>query len=129
MAAFAREATMPLDYLDFDYSEDDEGTASWDALASVAAERLPALTAEVEQLLRWASHAFAGRRGPIEEGGDWDYDLHAHQDDGQPLAIDFDATSARLQHAPATGQRIELGLTLSASAAFSQALRQRYAID
>ena len=43
---------MALDYLDFDYSEDDEGTATWDALASVTAERLPALTAEVEQLLR-----------------------------------------------------------------------------
>ena len=38
---------MPFDYLDFDYSEDDEGTASWDALASVTAERLPALTAGV----------------------------------------------------------------------------------
>lgn len=120
---------MPLDYLDFDYSEDDEGTATWDALASVTSERLPALTAEVEQLLHWASHRFAGRRGPIEEGGDWDFDLYAQQDDGQPMAIDFDTATGRLELAAAPGQRITLGLTLSASTAFSEALRRRYDID
>ncbi|WP_159918100.1 hypothetical protein [Pantoea sp. 18069] len=120
---------MPLDYLDFDYSEDDEGTATWDALASVTAERLPALTAEVEQLLRWASRTFAGRRGPIEEGGDWDFDLHAQQDDGAPLSVHYDDATGRLQLAAAPGQRTALGLTLSASAAFSDALRARYGID
>jgi hypothetical protein len=122
---------MALDYLDFDYSEDDEGTATWDALASVTAERLPALTAEVEQLLGWAGSAFAGRRGPMEEGGDWDYDLHAQQDDGRPLGVHFDAATGRLQLAAASarGQRITLGLTLSASAAFSQALRSRFALE
>lgn len=120
---------MPLDYLDFDYSEDDEGTATWDALASVAAERLPALTAEVEQLLRWAHRAFAGRRGPIEEGGDWDFDLQAQRDDGQPLAVGFDDAGGHLQLAAPPGQRITLGLTLSASAAFSEAMRARFALD
>lgn len=120
---------MALDYLDFDYSEDDEGTATWDALASVAAERLPALTAEVEQLLGWAHRAFAGRRGPIEEGGDWDYDLHAQRDDGSPVGVHFDAASGRLQLAAAPGQRTTLGLTLSASAAFSEALRSRFGLD
>ncbi|MEG0002133.1 MAG: hypothetical protein RR720_19800 [Comamonas sp.] len=122
---------MALDYLDFDYSEDDEGTATWDALASVTTERLPALTTEVEQLLRWASRAFAGRRGPIEEGGDWDFDLHAQQEDGAPLNVRYDESTGRLQlaAAQATGQRTTLGLTLSASAAFSDALRSRFGID
>ena len=119
---------MALDYLDFDYSEDDEGTASWDALASVTPERLPALTAEVEQLLRWASRAFAGRRGPMEEGGDWDFDLYAQQDDGTPLSVAYDEATGRLQLA-ATDQRTTLGLTLSASAAFSEALRSRFGIE
>ncbi|MCD2511624.1 hypothetical protein [Comamonas endophytica] len=120
---------MPLDYLDFDYSEDDEGTATWDALASVTAERVPALVAEVEQLLRWASRTFAGRRGPIEEGGEWDLDLHAQQDDGRPLAIGFDEASGHLRLGTVPGQRVTLGLTLSASTAFSEAMRRRYAID
>ena len=66
---------MTLDYLDFDYSEDDEGTGCWDAMASVPATRVPALAAEVEQLLAWAHRRFKGRRGPIEEGGDWDLSL------------------------------------------------------
>ena len=122
---------MALDYLDFDYSEDDEGTATWDALASVTAERLPALTAEVEQLLRWASRAVAGRGGPIEEGGDWDFDLHEQQEAGAPLNGRHDESTGRLQlaAAQATGQRTTLGLTLSASAAFSDALRSRFGID
>lgn len=120
---------MPLDYLDFDYSEDDEGTATWDALASVTHERVAALVAEVEQLLRWASRTFAGRRGPVEEGGDWDFDLHAQQDDGQPLAIAFDEAGGRLQLAAPPGKRVTLGLTLSASAAFSEALRTRHGLD
>ena len=120
---------MQLDYLDFDYSEDDEGTATWDALASATAERLPALAAEVEQLLRWAHRAFAGRRGAIEEGGDWDFDLQAQHDDGTPLDIRYDEATGRLQLAAASGARTSLGLTLSASAAFSDALRRQYGID
>ena len=37
---------MALDYLEFDYSEDEEGTGTWDAMASVKAERVPALPAK-----------------------------------------------------------------------------------
>jgi hypothetical protein len=55
---------MALDYLEFDYSEDEEGTGTWDAMASVKAERVPALAGEIEALLRWASQKFAGRQGP-----------------------------------------------------------------
>lgn len=119
---------MQLDYLDFDYSEDDEGTGSWDALASVTSERLPALSEEVQQLLRWA-HRFAGRRGPVEDGGDWDYDLQAQQDDGQPLPVSYDPATGRLLLATQPGQRTTLSLTLSASAAFSQALRERFELE
>jgi hypothetical protein len=75
---------MALDYLEFDYSEDEEGTGTWDAMASVKAERVPALAGEIEALLRWASQKFAGRQGALEDGNDWDYDLQAQDDDGQP---------------------------------------------
>lgn len=120
---------MRLDYLDFDYSEDEEGTGSWDALANVASERVPALIEEIEQLLRWACHAFAERRGPVEDGGDWDWDLQAQADDGQPLAVRYDAATGQLQLCPLPAQRTTLSLTLSASAAFSQALRERFALE
>ena len=36
---------MALDYLDFDYSEDAEGTGTWDAMACVQPQRLGALHA------------------------------------------------------------------------------------
>lgn len=119
---------MRLDYLDFDYSEDDEATGSWDALACVTSERLPALIEEVQRLLRWA-HRFAGPRGPVEDGGEWDYDLQAQQDDGQPLPVSYDEATGRLQLCAPAGQRTTLSLTLSASAAFSQALRERFELE
>jgi hypothetical protein len=120
---------MSLDYLDFDYSEDDEGTGCWDAMASVAAPRVPALAAEVEQLLRWAHGHFAGRRGPIEEGGDWDYELQAQDDEGQSLAWRFEAGGAgRLQSEAAARGRTTVSLSLSGSAAFAEALHQAFAI-
>lgn len=119
---------MPLDYLDFDYSEDDEGTGCWDALASVPATRVPALAAEIEQLLRWAHGRFAGRRGPVEEGGDWDYELQAQDESGHPLPWRFDARSATLHSAACGEGRTTVSLSLSGSAAFGQALGEAFGI-
>src|SRR6185369_12734006 len=45
---------MQLDYLVFDASDEDSGRESFDAMASVAPDRLPALLAEVAAVLRWA---------------------------------------------------------------------------
>ena len=112
---------MPLDYLDFDYSEDAEGTGTWDAMASVPPQRLPALHAEIARPLAWAERTFAGRRGPREEGGDWDYDLQAQHEDGAPLRIAYDAAHGRLEAEPARG-RTTVTLSLSGSAAFGEAL-------
>ena len=41
---------MTLDYLDFDYSEDEGGNGTWDAMASVAQDRWGALRAEVRHV-------------------------------------------------------------------------------
>lgn len=71
---------MTLDFLDFDYSEDTEGIGVFDAMATVRPEQLAAVHAEVEQVLAWAQDAFAGRRGPVEEGSEWDYDLQETQE-------------------------------------------------
>ena len=72
---------MTLDYLDFDYSEDTEGIGVFDAMATVRPQQLAAVHAEVEQVLGWARDAFSGRRGPVEEGGEWDYDLQEMRED------------------------------------------------
>jgi hypothetical protein len=45
---------MPLSYLDFDYSEDEQGWGNFDAMASVLPPQRPALQAELAQVLNWA---------------------------------------------------------------------------
>lgn len=54
---------MALDYLDFEYSEDEDGNGTWDAMASVTDSRWQALLGEVQQVLHWASQDYLGRRG------------------------------------------------------------------
>lgn len=118
---------MALDYLDFDYSEDFDGNGTWDAMAAVQPERLPALRAELAQLLAWAHAAFAGRQGPCEDGGDWDYDLQAQDETGQPLHARYGAGTLDLEGAPGGGLTT-VTLTLSGSPAFGAALRERWGV-
>ena len=42
---------MPLNYLDFDYSEDADGNGTLDAMASVLPAQLPALQNEIAAVL------------------------------------------------------------------------------
>lgn len=118
-----------LDYLIFDYSEDEDGNGAWDAMVSVAAARLPALTSEIEALLQWAASRFPGRRGALEDGADWDYDLCAQDDLGQPLAASFDPHQRQLRLSAAAHGNTTVTLTLSGSPAFAQALRESFEVD
>lgn len=63
-----------LHYLIFDASDDGEGTGTWEAMASVRAADLPAVLAEVQQVLTWAETHNPGPRGALDEGGAWDAD-------------------------------------------------------
>jgi hypothetical protein len=71
---------MTLDYLIFDASDDGEGTGTWDAMASVRAADVPAVMAEVQQVLTWAERHSPGPRGPLDEGGAWDADQQVQTD-------------------------------------------------
>ncbi len=71
---------MPLELLIFDASDDGHGQGSWEALASVKPERLPALRAEVERVLQAAESHAPGPRGPAEAGGLWDAELQWQQE-------------------------------------------------
>ena len=122
---------MALDYLDFEYSEDEDGNGTWDAMASVADKRWHALLAEVHQVLLWAHQDFHGRRAPLEEGGDWDYDLSAQDDDhGHAIALRWNTQSGQLDAAvPQPGSHTTLTLTLTGNAAFGDALRQKFGLE
>lgn len=122
---------MALDYLDFEYSEDEDGNGSWDAMASVTDNRWTALLEEVSQVLQWAVHDFPGRRASLDDGGDWDYDLSAQEDDsGRTLDIRWDKNKDAV-HAemPQAGSYTTLTLTLTGNATFGNALRQAFALD
>ena len=67
---------MNLQYLIFDASEDGEGQGSWEAMASVRAGELAALRAELQAVLDAAERQSPGPRGPLDEGGRWDADVH-----------------------------------------------------
>lgn len=122
---------MTLDYLDFDFSEDVQGHGSFDAMASATPAKLPALQAEVLRVLDWAQREFGGRRGPLDEGGDWDYELQGVQEVATPLDVAWDPAAARLRLAPgaAGAPRVTLSLTLGGTPQFCAAFRAAFDID
>lgn len=115
---------MHLDYLLFDRSDEDGGAGSFDALASVLPDRLPALLREVEAVLQWAHRAF-GAPGAADAGG-WDFDLQATGPQGEPLHVAYDAVRARATVDPAGKQRVALSLTVSGPAGFCEAFGQAF---
>lgn len=122
---------MPLRYLDFDFSEDAEGTGSFDAMASVVPAQVPALEAEISAVLAWAHRHWPDACGPAEDGGAWQYDLQGAQEVRTPLVLEFDAASSQLRTVvgnPAP-PRTAITLTISGRADFCSALREAFEID
>ena len=62
-------------YLIFDFSDGDDGIASFEAMASTRADEHAAVLAEARQVLDWAHRHFPGRHGPVEDGNAWDHEL------------------------------------------------------
>lgn len=122
---------MALHYLDFEFSDDGEGHGSFDALASVAPAQWPALLAEAARVLAWAHEAFPGGRGAPEDGGEWDYELQGLREVPTPIELDFDegAGGLREREGPPGQPRLTLGLTITGSAAFCDALREAFGAD
>lgn len=90
----------PMHYLRFDPSENTDGIWTLEALASTAAGQHPAVMAEVQQVLDWATEQFPHTRGPVEDGMDWDHDLQVHLEAGGWHAVTLTlAGSARFAEA------------------------------
>lgn len=122
---------MTLSYLDFDYSEDTEDVGVFDAMASTGPQQVAAVHAEIVVVLGWAHENFPGRRGPVGEGGDWDYDLQGMQEASAPEAIEFDEHTRRLQvrTGPAGTPRHTVTLTVSGTPEFCAAFRLRFGVE
>ena len=119
---------MTLHYLEFDYSEDEHGHGTFEAMASVPAHRLAAVREEIARVLEWAHQTFPNQRAPLEEGGEWDYLLQGQQEWTVPQALSYDEVTGRVSVQP--GQpgepRHVLSLVLSGSEPFCEAFRARF---
>ena len=123
---------MTLNYLDFDYSEDADGTGTFDAMASVSPAQWPALQAEIAALLHWAHTQFPDACGPQEDGGQWQYDLQGAEEVSTPLLLDFDAEQARITAVAgitALAPRTTITLSISGNADFCAALRDAFGVE
>jgi hypothetical protein len=122
---------MPLHYLDFDYGEDTEGVGTLEAMASTWPEQIAAVHAEVAQVLSWAFATFPDRRGPIEEGGDWDYDLQGIQEFTVPQTLRYDDVAQQLsvEAGPPGKPRCMVTVSFSGIAEFCAAFRQEFGLD
>jgi len=121
---------MELHYLDFDTSEDADGAAVFDAMASVAAGQLPALWAEVAAVLGWAHREFPRARAPLDEGGEWDYLLEGATEVRTPQVLEFDPGGGGITATPGTPAPARHGLTLSITGTpgFSDAFRSAFGV-
>lgn len=118
-------------YLDFDYAEDSEGLGTLEAMASTWPEQVPAVQAEIARVLDWAHATFADRRGPLEEGGDWDYDLQGMQEFTAPETLQYDEATRRLsvELGPVGKPRHTVTVSISGTREFCAAFRQEFGLD
>lgn len=121
---------MQLQYLDFDFSDEESGRGSFDAMASVVPARLPAPLDEIAAVLRWANETF-GAAGALQDEGEWDYELQALAEPATPLQIAYDESAGALSLGPAAdaSSRITLTLTLSGSPGFCDAFRASFGAE
>jgi len=122
---------MQLAYLTFDFSDDESGRGSFDAMASVPAARVQALLDEVARVLAWAHDRFGAAGGDDGEAGEWDYELQAQEEVATALDAAYDARAGRitLRTGRAGEPRTTVSLTLTGSPSFCEAFREAFAVD
>ena len=119
-----------LQFLDFDRTEDTQGTAAWDAMACPAPQHTAALLAEVAALLQ-RLHAAHSQPGPLDEQHTWDCDLHIASDDGTELPWHWQGQTPALATPESLhpDNRLTVSLTLTGDAAFTHTLEQEIAAE
>lgn len=116
---------MDLDYLLFDFTDEESGAGSFDAMASVLPQRLPALLHEIEAVLQWAHREFGPPSASADSAG-WDFDLQGTDDAGEPVQVTYDAARGRVGVEARGIGRLTLSLTLGGPATFCEAFRHAF---
>ena len=65
----------------------------------------------------------------MEDGADWDFDLQAQDDAGEPLRAEFHVRSASLQIETAALGATTVTLTLSGNNAFAEAFNDAFELE
>jgi VCBS repeat-containing protein len=119
---------MSLNYLEFDYSEDADGVGTFDALAATAPAQHATVLTEVTTVLAWAHHAFEAQRAPLDEGGEWDYDLQSWREFSAVDVLHFDENSGEVSVQPqaAGAARHTVSVSITGTPGFCAAFRERF---
>ena len=122
--------TAPLRYLEFDCSEDTQGCSTFDAMASTEASHVAAVRAEIARVLDWAYAAFPDGQAPLDDGGEWDYDLHSQQEWTAPETLVYDENTHEFTDfmLEPSGPRHTVTLSVSGSPQFSEAFRAQFGV-
>lgn len=122
---------MNLHFLDFDASEGSDGVGTFDAMASATPAQRDALLREVAEVLGWAHRCFVDGLGPVEEGGEWDYQLLSRTERSVDEGLSYSVATGAFSTAPdrAESVRHTLTLAISGSPGFCAAFRQRFDVD
>ena len=119
---------MTLNYLDFEYSESEDGAGTFDAMASTSPQQVLAAHAEIALVLGWAHAAFPGLRGPLDEGFEWDFNLQGMQEFTafETLTYNDDTQQLSVTASPPGPPRHTVTLSVTGTARFCMAFRQRF---
>jgi len=121
-----------MKYLDFDYSEDVHDVGVFEAMVAMSSPlQLAAARAEVVRVLAWAHEAYPDQRAPLDEGGEWDYQLDGLQELTAVETLDFDVARQQLvmQLGPFGPPRHSLTLSLMGTVQFCVAFRAQFEVD
>lgn len=118
--------TLNLQYLDFDLSEDTEGVGTFDAMASAGPQEVARVHAEIAEVLAWAHANFPGVCNPLDEGGEWDYELQETREFSIADTLVYDDLTRLFTLTPGTAgtPRHTVTLSISGTQGFSAALRE-----
>ncbi len=116
-----------LQFLMFELLDADEHSHTWEAMASVAPQRVPAVLADVMRVLAWAQGQLGTDPQSLDDGGDWDALLQIQADQHAPHTLAWHpATGCATPPAlPPGTQWVAVTLTLVASAALADAVQQQ----
>ncbi|NML16797.1 hypothetical protein [Azohydromonas caseinilytica] len=122
---------MELQYLTFDFSEADDGSGGFDAMASVPPRALPALEEEIAQVLDWAYAHFPEGPGPLDESFTWDVDLQATSESSTQQRVRYVPGARRFERESMGSETLRhtLTLTLAGNADFCAAFRDAFIRD